>query len=802
MNSQPQRLLGRKSSSGRQINSDDDGDSSDDDGWISSKPKQKSASLSFALVRDSDNHSNKKQRATVSSVKKTTFATSDRSSSSDDDSSSASSKDGRVNLISRSNSRKETNANNNNISNGQKSKESNLRSKILSKTATKMHRDTFTKVAKRVSKAGVRASTTPENAPSSTASSRANKASIPEGITSPSQLQWYRIVLGQGKEGTRERLQPCRKLSRGEAFAYKRKYGGDSNTTGKTIIEYLTLSNDNHKKHCVSVDDNLLIPFGYRSRDGISFSFNDDYLQRFMNEQRRINSPSELETLKLYLQRVFSYAIRMEKESKDQANKDLEDYYEDCAIGKGDSRVTFDVDEESNDNDESDDEDEFDAPYTQAITYDPDKFEPMAENETSNEPIRVGDVVEYYSPIHVAGDPRGLRQATVLSIDPKNEFPLVLDNAECIPNDTNVKRIKVKMDGELVDHPGIFRPIIRFKLSKAGKATIADAVAKQSSRFGNIMKKNIKKLKSKAEADGFAPMDLLVNVKGANTSSQSSSEVSAPKASQKKGVCQSLLSSSSESSDDDSSEDEYPTQGKSKASSSATRKVELEIDRATTPKLKENKENSYTASHRDRGLSLGSLSSKASLGTSLASSSDDDNSIESVPQVNLGTNHSSMTQQCQQQQKKNDVGMKKTKKSKAALDLHSSSDDIVNGFTPKSAKSGSSSESSSDVSKPQKLKRKMSGSSYNFSVGHGSSKKRSESRKQTPDSQTSSASKKRAPKPNSQESSESSEPALTPMQRKHSEEEATSDLGWTRTKGGWEKTNENASFSFAIGRFK
>ena len=741
MNNQPQRLLGRKSSSGRQINSDDDGDSSDDDGWISSKPKQKSASLSFALVRDSDNHSNKKQRATVGSVKKTTFAASDSSSSSDDDSSSASSKVGRVNNAN----------NNNNISNGQKSKESNLRSKILSKTATKMHRATFTKVAKRVSKAGVRASTTPENAPSSTASSRANKASIPEGITSPSQLQWYRIVLGQGKEGTRERLQPCRKLSRGEAFAYKRKYGGDSNT-GKTIIEYLTVSNDNHKKHCVCVDDNLLIPFGYRSRDGISFSFNDDYLQRFMNEQRKINSPSELETLKLYLQRVFSYAIRMEKESKDQANKDLEDYYEDCAIGKGDSRVTFDVDEESNDNNESDDdEDEFDAPYTQAITYDPDKFEPMAENETSNEPIRVGDVIEYYSPIHVAGDPRGLRQATVLSIDPKNEFPLVLDNAECIPNDTNVKRIKVKMDGELVNHPGIFRPIIRFKLSKAGKATIADAVAKQSSRFGNIVKKNIKKLKSKAEANGFAPMDLLVNVKGANTSSQSSSsEVSAPKASQKKAVCQSLLSSSSESSDDDSSEDEHPTQGKSKFSSSTTRKVELEIDRATTPKLKENKENSYTASRRDRGLSLGSLSSKASLGTSLASSSDDDNSIESVPQVNLGTNHSSMTQPCQQQQKKNDVGMKKNKKSKVALDLHSSSDDIVNGFTPKSAKSGSNSESSSDVSKPKRLKRKMSGTSFNFSVGHGSSKKRSESRKQTPDSPASSASKKRAPKPNSQ----------------------------------------------------
>ncbi|KAK1746425.1 hypothetical protein QTG54_003032 [Skeletonema marinoi] len=80
----------------------------------------------------------------------------------------------------------------------------------------------------------------------------------------------------------------------------------------------------------------------------------------------------------------------------------------------------------------------------------------MEENETSNEPIRVGDVVQYYSPIHVAGDPRGLRRATVLAIDPKKDNPLVLDNAEYISSDTNVKRIKVMSGGELVDHQAYF----------------------------------------------------------------------------------------------------------------------------------------------------------------------------------------------------------------------------------------------------------------------------------------------------------------------------------------------------------
>ena len=306
MKNQPQRLLpkNRKSSERRQSSNNGDDSSIENDGWITTQPKKESASLS--LFRDGDRSRSKHVKTAVSFAKKpSSFADHYCSSSSSD------SYDSHVNIISKRNKKKTVH---NEL--GKSNKTSNLKSKKSS-----MPRATFAKVANRVSKAGTRASTTPENAPSSTATSIANKAPIPEGITSPSQLQWYRIILGQSKKGTREKLQPCRKLSRGEVFEYKRKHGSgggiDNNSQGTTMIEYLSLSNDNSsEKHYLCVDDNLLIPFGYRSRDGISFTFNDDYLQRYIQEQRNICTPSQLETQKLFIERVFSHAIKMEKETK------------------------------------------------------------------------------------------------------------------------------------------------------------------------------------------------------------------------------------------------------------------------------------------------------------------------------------------------------------------------------------------------------------------------------------------------------------------------------------------------------
>jgi hypothetical protein len=61
----------------------------------------------------------------------------------------------------------------------------------------------------------------------------------------------------------------------------------------------------------------------------------------------------------------------------------------------------------------------------------------------TNEPICPGDVIQYYDPIYVTGDPRGLREAKVLAVNPKDDMPLVLSNSEGIPRSCTLKRIKI-----------------------------------------------------------------------------------------------------------------------------------------------------------------------------------------------------------------------------------------------------------------------------------------------------------------------------------------------------------------------
>ena len=147
---------------------------------------------------------------------------------------------------------------------------------------------------------------------------------------------------------------------------------------------------------------------------------------------------------------------------------------------------------EANANGESSDDQ---STYTTADTFDPDivSFELKCK-----EKLCPGDVIQYYCPIFVAGDPRGLRETTILSVDPNNSFPLVLSNGEGLPSTCKVKRIKVIQHNRLVDHLGIFRSMDSFQMKKRGSATAADGVYMQASYFDEIMKRNIKNAMGKA----------------------------------------------------------------------------------------------------------------------------------------------------------------------------------------------------------------------------------------------------------------------------------------------------------------
>ncbi len=61
--------------------------------------------------------------------------------------------------------------------------------------------------------------------------------------------------------------------------------------------------------------------------------------------------------------------------------------------------------------------------YTTADTFDPGS---VSFERKCKEKLRQGDVIQYYSPIFVAGDPRGLRETSILSVDPNNYFPIIV----------------------------------------------------------------------------------------------------------------------------------------------------------------------------------------------------------------------------------------------------------------------------------------------------------------------------------------------------------------------------------------
>lgn len=482
---------------------------------------------------------------------------------------------------------------------------------------------------------------------------KASRIEIPEDITSINQLQWYRMLLLNTDNRTMELLQPCRVLSRGEAVRCRKNNitNDASKMDGKnTVIQYLKFP-DVERGLYKCVDDSSLIPFGHASKDGLSATFNDNYLQRYLQQQSKKVTPRDSEAMRFFIKRAFDHAWETERTSRVQAKKDLQEYYASSSSDEADighpseqvlesKRVQFEVLENDdvgsvNDGENHYEIDDLDIPYTQAITYDPDDFGTV--EGQSNEPIRPGDVIEYYCPIFVTGDPRGLRQATVLAVDPNHVMPLVLSNGEGLLSSTSVKRIKVMSGNELVDHPGIFRAMDRFKLTKRGNATAADAISMEAARFGAIMKKNISRLKEKAEADGFAPMDLLVNIKGVKTHPKNPTHTKASTSmSFRRKERESLPSSSS----DDSSTSET---AKITSKQAMIKPVIEDISDAIfrTGKINGNKENNQAAIGEEKKSRGGSLSSPASLGSSLATS--DDSSIESTP-IYLGVNHEKMTQ--------------------------------------------------------------------------------------------------------------------------------------------------------------
>jgi hypothetical protein len=132
------------------------------------------------------------------------------------------------------------------------------------------------------------------------------------------------------------------------------------------------------------------------------------------------------------------------------------------------------------------------------------------DNSTCSDSICGGDSINYYDPISLSGDPQALGEATVLAIDPDDEYPLTLSTCDIVPKGSKVCRITKYQDGKevktLFDR---WRAIERFKLEKCHIATEAEALIMQRNSLSGIMKDKLESVLDKAQSKGSATEDNL-----------------------------------------------------------------------------------------------------------------------------------------------------------------------------------------------------------------------------------------------------------------------------------------------------
>jgi len=119
------------------------------------------------------------------------------------------------------------------------------------------------------------------------------------------------------------------------------------------------------------------------------------------------------------------------------------------------------------------------------------------------EPIRPGDHITYTDPFFGAGDKRGIREASVIAVRPKENHILILSNGAVLPSDTNIRRTKVMLRKKLTEHLfGVFRKITDFKLRKLGDVD-GCIIQEKIDEVTKITNKNLTKLQKRIGEGGM-----------------------------------------------------------------------------------------------------------------------------------------------------------------------------------------------------------------------------------------------------------------------------------------------------------
>lgn len=334
----------------------------------------------------------------------------------------------------------------------------------------------------------------------------------PSCLTTPSDLYWHKVRGKKGKrKGTIKRgyiPYPCREAHPDEARGI---IDARWDATCKVLVQYFAYSTCSMGEFSV-ISRNQLVPYcgeGKNEEDkqqvigatgaGACPSWCPKLKEEYLaSSRRKDDSPIDVQAHLLFLDLCLEESASKESAATEEVTRAWDENQNRAKVD-GDGSIGDLLDSNSRTREEEDPESDGD---------DEEGSAPRRKKDV----LRPGDLLEYYHHVYVAGDTRALRTGTVLSVDPRRDPVIVLDSGDHIPNDARVKRLKRMVRGKLQDCQQGFCQVTDFRLSKAalrGQEGLAAGLKKEMKRTGEIVKRNMDKLRDDLKKDEFAPFDML-----------------------------------------------------------------------------------------------------------------------------------------------------------------------------------------------------------------------------------------------------------------------------------------------------
>ena len=353
------------------------------------------------------------------------------------------------------------------------------------------------------------------------ATQKANASHIPNSLGPPSTLFWH-------KNNTRKNVmyRPCRECHKDEAFGLNLPQTW--NEKEKVLVQYFEKCTFEKRN---LVKRKMLIPF-YGGQENEIRNPCVDKRNRISNlgtviiedeiKELHKNIPSESK-LQWCDQHLDLLTKQLKRRKRDEVYIQAELLFLKRIVKSSQEKHLYNESLKKTEIEESEENEavhenalEQEIPFvSQSTQSEEEQDQESSDNSTSeinfkvcrpkSEILRPGDIVAYYHPTAIVGDKRGYREAKILSVTPKRDPVLVLDNGEYTCNDTLMKRVRIICRGKLVDNSskGTFNEVSKYKHRKAGNADFAAGMKQDVKRLNTIMNKKTAKLREKGIAAGL-----------------------------------------------------------------------------------------------------------------------------------------------------------------------------------------------------------------------------------------------------------------------------------------------------------